>query len=88
MPPAAAKTATRHQQAPFAGAAPVALRYATLAGFGPGQASPQHAPLVGAAHVALVRSGHQPTQDWAALETPVLQDWQQNSGGASLLAPE
>ena len=36
----------------------VALRYATLAGFGPDQASPQHAPLVGAALVALAGTEH------------------------------
>ena len=47
-----------HQQAPFARAAPVALRYATLAGFGPGQASPQHAPLDGASLVASAREEH------------------------------
>ena len=89
----------------------VALRYGTLAGFGPDQASPQHAPLDGAAHVALAReehlqapfvgaaletlagTGHQPTQDWAALVTPVPQGylasgWWQDSGETSSLAPK
>ena len=111
-----------HLQAPFVGAAPVALRYTALAGFGPdqapprqppldggalerqvalrystlagiepGQASPQPAPLDGAGLQALTREGHQPTQDWAALVTPVplgylASGWWQNSGETSHLA--
>ena len=72
-PSVAARAASGHLQARFVGAALMALRYVTLAGFGPDQASPQHAPLVGAAHVALARSGHQLAHGWAALETPVHQ---------------
>ena len=60
-----------HLQAPFVGAALVALRYTALAGIGPDQASPQHAPLVGAALVAWARNGHQQALGWAALVTPV-----------------
>ena len=45
-----------HQQAPIVGAALVALRVAALRGFGPSQARPQHAPLVGAAFVVVLPS--------------------------------
>ena len=82
-------TALGHQQAPFDGAALVALRYVALAGFGPYQARPQHAPLVGAALVALARSGHQQAHGWAALMTPVHQScWScwHDSGQVSGLA--
>ena len=70
-----------HLQAPFVGAAPVALRYMALAGFGPDQAPPRQPPLDGGAleHqetqdwaplVALAESSHQHTQDRTALVTP------------------
>ena len=49
----------------------MALRYAALAGFGPYQARPQQAPLVGAALVALAGDEHQQALGWAALVTPV-----------------
>ena len=68
----------------------VALRYAALAGFGPYQARPQQTPLVGAALMALARSGHQQAHGWAALVAPVPQGcWScwQDSGLVSSLAP-
>ena len=42
-------TALGHQQAPFAGAILVALRYTALAGFWPHQAPPRQPPLAGGA---------------------------------------
>ena len=47
--------------------APVALRYVALGGFGPSQARPQQAPLVGAALMALAGGGHQQALWGAAL---------------------
>ena len=64
-----------HQQAPFVGAALVALRYAALAGFGPYQARPQQAPLVGAALMALAEDEHQQALGWATLVTSVPQGY-------------
>ena len=53
----------------------VALRYAALGGFGPSQARPQQAPLVGAALVTLAGGGHQQALGWAALVTLVSQGY-------------
>ena len=69
----------------------VALRYATLAGSGPDQASPQLAPLVGAALMALAGTELQQALGWAALVTPVPQGYWRgwwNSGQVSSLAPD
>ena len=94
----AASAALGHLQAPFEGAAHVALRYMAPAYFEADQAPPwqppldggalEHqetqdwvpltalarevhlqAPFEGAALEALAGTGHQPTQDWAALVT-------------------
>ena len=82
----AARAALGHQQAPFVGAALVALRYAALAGLGAYQARPQQTPLVGAALVALAGGGHQQALCGAALVTSVAQGcWSgwQDSGQVS-----
>ena len=50
-----------HLQAPFVGAALVALRNTALAGFGPDQAPPRQPPLAGGA------LEHQVTHCWAPL---------------------
>ena len=84
----AVQAAPGHLQAPFVGAALVSLRYATLAGFGPDQASPQHAPLVGAALVALAREEHQQAPFvGAALVALAGTEHQQALGWAALVTP-
>ena len=66
----------------------MALRYTTLAGFGPDQASPQHAPLVGAALVALARTEHQQGPFvGAALEALAGTGHQQAQDWAALVTP-
>ena len=59
LPSVAARAALGHLQAPFVGAALVALRYAALAGLGAYQARPQQTPLVGVALMAPAGGGHQ-----------------------------
>ena len=72
--PSVAARALGHLQAPFVGAALVALRYAALAGLGAYQARPQQTPLVGVALVALAGGGHQQAPFvGAALMTSVAQ---------------
>ena len=66
LPSVAAWAALEHQVT-HRWVAPVALRYAALGGFGPSQARPQQAPLVGAALVALAEGGHQQALWEAAL---------------------
>ena len=66
LPSVAAWAALEHQVT-HRWVAPVALRYAALGGFGPSQARPQQAPLVGAALVALAGGGHQQALWGAAL---------------------
>ena len=58
LPSVAAWAALEHQVTHHR-VALVAVRYAALGGFGPSQARPQQAPLVGAALVALAEGGHQ-----------------------------
>ena len=66
----------------------MALRYATLAGIGPDQASPQHAPLDGAALVALAREEHlQAPFVGAALEALAGTGHQQAQDWAALMTP-
>ena len=85
LPSVAAWAALEHQVT-HRWVAPVALRYVALGGFGPSQARPQQAPLVGAALVALAGGGHQQALCGAALVTSVPQGcWSgwQDSGQVS-----